>query len=66
MMTLSFTPLQPTFMQMNFPVTGNITFLVFHRKDLYAARVNFKVSSFLADGPPPPIGHRSMEHHYTD
>ena len=56
-------PFQPTFMQMNFPVTGYITILVFHTKDLCEARANFKVSSYLADGPPCPIDHRSMEHH---
>ena len=64
-LTLSLSP-QPTFMEMNFPVTGNIPFLVFHRKDLCEARVNFKVSSYLADGCPPSIDHRSMEDHYTN
>ena len=38
-------------MQMNFPVTGNITFLVCHRKHFCEARVNFEVSSYLTDGP---------------
>ena len=41
MMTLSSLPslyLSPTYMQMHFPVTGNITFLVFHRKGLCEAR----------------------------
>ena len=45
-------PFQPMFMQMIFPVTGNITFLVFNRKHLCEARVNLEVSSYLADGPP--------------
>ena len=47
-----YSPFQLTFMQMNFQVTGNITFLVFHRKHLCEARVNFEVSSYLADGVP--------------
>ena len=29
--------------------------LVFHRKDLCEARVNLKVCSYLADGPPPQL-----------
>ena len=48
-----------------------ISFLVFHRKDLCEARVNFEVCSYFADIPtladgPPPIEHGSLEDHYTE
>ena len=47
-----------------------VSFLVFGRKELCEARVNFEACSYLADIPtladgPPTIEHGSLEDHYT-